>query len=74
MAVGRILTQGLGSFSEAKYLPTLGYGDFDAVVAVVTNRVTLVGASRERFNLTGTSQQRHSLVGTSQQRQDLIGN
>lgn len=74
MAVGKLLTLGLGSFGGAKYLPILGL-DVNPITAsdITTTRITLIGASTERFAITGTSTQRQSLSGTSTERLTLDG-
>lgn len=59
MSIGRILTQGFGSFGGRKYLPTMGIGSFEGTtaptdgwrsgqlnrvsVATATNRTAIAG-------------------------------
>lgn len=73
MSVGRILTQGLGSFGGRKYLPTMGLGRFVDNAAIVTTRLSLVGTSRQRLSIEGTSAERLATVGTSQKRLSIEG-
>ncbi len=73
MSVGRILTQGFGSFGGRKYLPTMGLGSFVDNAAVVTTRLALIGTSRQRLSIEGTSAERLATVGTSQKRLTIEG-
>ena len=43
------------------------------VVANVTTRLNLIGASRRRLGIDGTSQERLSTIGTSGRRLSVIG-
>ena len=73
MSVGRILTQGFGSFGGRKYLPTMGLGSFTDNAAIVTTRLSLIGTSRQRLSIEGTSCERLATVGTSQKRLAIEG-
>ena len=73
MSVGRILTQGIGSFGGRKYLPTQGLGRFVANAEIVTTRLALVGTSRQRLSVEGTSAERLATVGTSKRRLSIEG-
>ena len=74
MSVGRILTQGFGSFGGRKYLPTMGLGSFAQIITrISTKRTVCVGTSLMRSDCVGTSTARTTMVGTSMEQREMIG-
>lgn len=65
MSVGRILTQGLGSFGGRKYLPTLGIGSFSGAVSDPSQAGWI---ARTAIRLSVASEQQRLAMFSPQQR------